>query len=84
MWMRIWQRIIKDSALGIVYTIVYTSVVHSVVWILYTTHSSNVECYHLYLLLYHIRTPSSYSYLKTVHNILYSTLQSACKVLGLL
>lgn len=58
----------KDSALGRVYTI----------------HPNNVECYHLRLLLHHVKGPISYSFLKTVNNIEYPTFKAACKAFGLL
>ncbi|CAG9772259.1 unnamed protein product [Ceutorhynchus assimilis] len=63
-----WPGVKKDSALGRVYTI----------------HPNNIECFYLRLLLHHMRGPTSYSYLKTVDNILHHTFQSACKALGLL
>lgn len=63
-----WPGVKKDSALGRVYTI----------------HPQNIECYHLRLLLHHVRGPMSYFHLKTVDGIEYPTFQSACKALGLL
>ncbi|XP_054723407.1 uncharacterized protein LOC129233404 [Uloborus diversus] len=63
-----WPGIKKDSALGRVYTI----------------HPNNVECYHLRLLLHHVRGPTSFSYLKTVSNVEYPTFKAACMAMGLL
>ncbi|XP_054714667.1 uncharacterized protein LOC129224264 [Uloborus diversus] len=63
-----WPGIKIDSALGRVYTI----------------HPNNVECYHLRLLLHHVRGPTSFSYLKTVSNVEYPTFKSACMAMGLL
>ncbi|KAL4104185.1 hypothetical protein QTP88_019494 [Uroleucon formosanum] len=63
-----WLGVKKDTSLGRVYTI----------------HPNNVECYHLRLLLYYVKGPTSYSFLKTVNNIEYPIFQATCKALGLL
>ncbi|KAL4084748.1 hypothetical protein QTP88_027663 [Uroleucon formosanum] len=63
-----WPGVKKDTALGRVYTI----------------HLNNVECYHLRLLLHYVKSPTSYSFLKTMNNIEYPTFQATCKALGLL
>ncbi|XP_015370901.1 PREDICTED: uncharacterized protein LOC107166657 [Diuraphis noxia] len=47
-----------------------------------TKISRNVECYHLRLLLHHVKGPTSYSFLKTVNNTEYPTFQATCRALG--
>lgn len=63
-----WPGVKKDNALGRVYDV----------------HPNYGECYCLRLLLHEVRGPTSFSDLKTVIGVLHSTLQSACKTLGLL
>ncbi|XP_078523156.1 uncharacterized protein LOC144792149 [Lissotriton helveticus] len=58
----------KDSALGRMYTI----------------HPKQYECFHLRILLQHVRGPTSFESLLTVHGQLMPTYQSACKSLGLI
>ncbi|XP_043476307.1 uncharacterized protein LOC122507577 [Leptopilina heterotoma] len=58
----------KDPAIGRVYTI----------------HPNNNECFHLRLLLHHVKGPTSFESLRTVMGMLHPTYKSACKALGLL
>lgn len=58
----------KDSALGRMYCI----------------HPSQCECFHLRILLHHVRGPTSFINLRTVHGKIMPTYQLACKELGLI
>ena len=58
----------KDSALGRVYTI----------------NPNNRECFHLRMLLLHVRGPTSFLYLRTVEGKRCDTFREACQLLGLL
>ncbi|XP_043474431.1 uncharacterized protein LOC122506366 [Leptopilina heterotoma] len=60
--------VFKDSAIGRVYTI----------------HPNNSECFHLRLLLQHIRGPTSFESLRTIRGEVHPTYKAACKALGLL
>ncbi|XP_043474367.1 ATP-dependent DNA helicase pif1-like [Leptopilina heterotoma] len=50
----------------------------------YTIHPQNSECFHLRLLLYNVRGPTSFEDIKTVLGKIHPTFKAACKVLGLL
>ena len=50
----------------------------------YTVHFSNAECFYMRLLLFHIKGPTSFDYLRTVNEIICGTFREACIIHGLL
>ncbi|XP_076290998.1 uncharacterized protein LOC143214169 [Lasioglossum baleicum] len=50
----------------------------------FTIHPNNTECFHLRMLLYNIRGPTSFASLKTINGVVQPTYQAACRSLGLL
>ncbi|XP_008187933.1 uncharacterized protein LOC103310671 [Acyrthosiphon pisum] len=50
----------------------------------YTVHPSQIEYFHLRLLLHHVQCPTSFDFLKTLDGDLHPTFKSAFKALGLL
>ena len=50
----------------------------------YTIHPQNSECFHLRLLLHHVRGPTSFLSLRTVQGQVHPTYHAACRALSLL
>jgi len=50
----------------------------------YTIHPNQGKCFHLRMLLHHVRGPTSFESLKTVNGIVYPTFKAVCNALGLL
>lgn len=51
---------------------------------IHSVHPKMVDCFHLRMLLHHVRGPTSFESLRTVNGIVYETYQGACKALNLL
>jgi len=47
----------------------------------HTVHPSNVECYYLRMILYHVRRPTSFLDFKTIDDVIHLTFQTACQAL---
>ncbi|XP_058809855.1 uncharacterized protein LOC131675046 [Phymastichus coffea] len=51
---------------------------------MYSVSPTQTELFHLRLLLFHVKDPTSYNDLKTVDNILYPSFTAACLALGII